>query len=67
MKEGIKLAGGRRGERNSFYGKTHSDETKEKMKEAKLNSPIRICIHCGKEGRGSNMTRYHFDNCKRKG
>lgn len=23
-----------------------------------------ICIHCGKHGKGSNMMRYHFDNCK---
>jgi hypothetical protein len=22
------------------------------------------CPHCGKEGRGPNMTRYHFHNCK---
>lgn len=66
IKEGIKLAGGRSGDKNSFYGKKHSIETIEKIKEAKLNMPIRICKHCGKEGRGSNMTRYHFDNCKRR-
>jgi len=24
------------------------------------------CPHCGKEGKGGNMTRYHFDNCKGK-
>lgn len=24
------------------------------------------CPHCSKEGRGGNMKRYHFDNCKRK-
>lgn len=23
-----------------------------------------ICPHCGKEGTGPNMTRWHFDNCK---
>lgn len=22
------------------------------------------CLHCGKVGKGSAMTRYHFDNCK---
>ena len=27
----------------------------------------RICPHCGKIGKGPNMTRYHFDNCKVKG
>jgi hypothetical protein len=25
------------------------------------------CVHCGKTGRGGNMTRFHFDNCKQKG
>lgn len=24
------------------------------------------CPHCNLEGKGPNMTRYHFDNCKRK-
>lgn len=24
----------------------------------------RECPHCGKQGKGPNMTRYHFDNCK---
>jgi len=24
----------------------------------------RICPHCGKQGRGGNMLRYHFDKCK---
>lgn len=64
MKDGIKLAGGRAGTKNSFYGKTHSEETKAKIKETKLNQPIKICPHCGNEGRGGNMTRYHFNNCK---
>ena len=27
----------------------------------------RTCVHCGKTGRGGNMTRFHFDNCKQKG
>ena len=75
----LKMSESKKGDKNIFYGKKHSeetkekmrkpksDETKQKMKEAKLNSPIRICTHCGREGRGGNMTRYHFDNCKRKG
>lgn len=25
-----------------------------------------ICPHCGKQGGGGNMPRYHFDNCKAK-
>lgn len=24
---------------------------------------IKICPHCGKSGKGPNMTRYHFGNC----
>jgi len=30
--------------------------------------PLRIvtCPHCGKEGAGGSMKRYHFDNCKEK-
>ena len=33
----------------------------------KTNSMIlKICPHCNKEGSGANMTRYHFNNCKRK-
>jgi len=27
----------------------------------------RECPHCGKQGKGPNMSRYHFDNCKQKG
>lgn len=25
---------------------------------------IHICPHCGKEGKGTSMFRWHFDNCK---
>ena len=33
---------------------------------AKMRKPrkTRTCPHCGKTGRGGNMTRYHFDNCE---
>ena len=27
----------------------------------------RTCEHCGTTGRGGNMLRYHFENCKQKG
>lgn len=49
---------------NTLKGIKRSEESRKKMKEAKLNQPTRTCPHCGKEGRGGNMTRYHFDNCK---
>lgn len=45
-------------------GATLSDETKRKISEAQKNKPILTCPHCGKEGR-ANMTRYHFDKCKK--
>lgn len=33
---------------------------------AKMRKPrkTRTCPHCGKTGRGGNMSRYHFDNCE---
>jgi hypothetical protein len=42
-----------------------SDEWKEKLKEAKARQPVRTCPHCGVTGKGPNMTRYHFDKCKK--
>jgi hypothetical protein len=45
-------------------GRPVSEETKEKMR---LKNSIKfICPHCEKEGGGSAMKRYHFDNCKLK-
>ena len=32
-----------------------------------VTTKIKKCPHCGKEGSGGNMTRYHFDNCKYRG
>lgn len=62
---------------NALKGKTRasqSEETKLKrstaLKGRKLNKGMKyqmktkICPHCGTEGKGGNMTRYHFDNCK---
>jgi hypothetical protein len=88
----------RSGENNSFYDKTHSEESRRKISDSKSGVPhIRfsclncrfelgvnnstkhfrsckgtkitsvVCPHCGKEGKpGSNMNRWHFDNCKHK-
>lgn len=53
----------------SKTGKTRepfSEEWKQALKDAKAKEPIKTCPHCGLEGKGPNMTRYHFDNCKRK-
>lgn len=48
-----------------------TDPATSSLQEGRLFSAIRgkkydtvKCPHCGKEGSGGNMTRYHFDNCK---
>lgn len=55
------------GPRTEEQRKRISEATKKAMK----NLPKRVhkkvcCPYCNKEGGGSNMTRYHFDNCKLK-
>ena len=61
------------GKDNAFYGKTHTEETKQKLSKmfkgkpsSRAGMPFRVveCPHCGLRGGGPNMTRYHFDNCK---
>lgn len=52
------------GELNNFYNKQHSEETKLTISiKAKRK---RTCPHCGLIGSISNMTRWHFDNCKKR-
>lgn len=56
-------------ETHNFYvgatsGNTLSDETKRKISEAQKKKQVVKCPHCGKEGT-INMSRYHFDNCKK--
>jgi rubrerythrin len=46
--------------RNAF-----SEEWCNNLKQAQARQPIRTCPHCGLIGKGANMTRYHFDNCKK--
>jgi len=41
-----------------------SVEWKQALKDAKQRQPIVECPHCGLAGRGPNMIRYHFRNCK---
>ncbi len=43
-----------------------SDDHKRKIKESNLNYVPVKCPHCEKEGRESQMKRWHFDNCKKK-
>jgi len=62
----------------NFKGKTYDEifgfEEAQKRKEQlskslkgkEKNLKLKICPHCGLEGRGPNMSRYHYDKCKRK-
>jgi len=62
----------------TLTGRKASEETKEKQSQSRKKflaqnpdygkgpQKIVICPHCGKSGGYSNMTRYHFDNCKHK-
>lgn len=49
-------------------GKSHSEDTKQKISESHTGMvyEARTCPYCLLNGRGPNMTRYHFDNCKMK-
>lgn len=51
-----------------MLGKTHTEETKAKIRQSQLGfkHPIKVCPHCGISGAGGNMTRYHFNNCKKR-
>lgn len=42
----------------------HTDEAKAKIAAGVFKGK---CPHCGKEGRGNLMKRWHFDKCKHKG
>ena len=42
-----------------------SEEWKQALKDAQARQPVRTCPHCNMTGKGANMTRYHFKNCKR--
>ena len=48
-----------------FKGKKQNELSKQKMKESWKSREYLVCPHCNKSGK-SNMTRYHFDNCKTK-
>lgn len=58
----------RKGHKHSLYGVAMNDDTKMKISNSLIGfrHDDRECPHCKKIGRGPNMTRYHFDNCKLK-
>jgi len=45
-------------------GTTLSEETKAKMRKPRGKQELVTCPHCAKTGGVSNMTRWHFNNCK---
>jgi len=49
--------------RKALKGRKMSPEMIQKLIDAKAKEPRRTCPHCGVEGKGANMTRYHFDKC----
>lgn len=45
-----------------------SDEVRANMSKGALSKPMVTCPHCTKVGRiGGGMSRYHFDNCRKRG
>ena len=52
----------------SSKGYNPSTETRKKLSKLRKGIPAKklTCPHCGLTGGNSNMTRYHFDNCKNK-
>ncbi len=53
---------------NSSKGFTHTETTRKKLSKLKKGIPAKklTCPHCGLTGGNSNMTRFHFENCKNK-
>ena len=67
----IKRAKERTGKTNSeFYGEEKAKQISLNLSKShkgkKYNLLPKKCPHCGREGKGPNMGRYHFDNCKYK-
>lgn len=59
----------RRKRSESLRGRQWSDENKQKLSRAKIGvktGPYRPmeCPHCGKQGAGGVMSRWHFERCK---
>lgn len=60
LKKSIALSG----EKNPFYGKRHSEESKEKLRAALKNRPKIQCPHCSKNLDPANYGKSHGDKCK---
>jgi hypothetical protein len=57
---------GKAGELNGFFGKTHSQEQRQKKREEKLSATRQTCLYCNKIIDPMNYARWHGDNCKNK-
>jgi hypothetical protein len=63
-----KMSEAKTSENHPMFGKEQTPEHRQKISESRKGVPQEQveCPHCGKIGGISNMTRYHFDNCKYK-
>lgn len=54
--------------RESQMGRVHPESVKQKISASHIGMtyPEVCCPYCGLVGRGGNMSRYHFGNCKHK-
>lgn len=62
----LKVSNANKGKTAHNKGIAADQNAIEKMRLTRLNNPIVVCPHCEKTGKGSNMVRYHFNNCKKK-
>lgn len=53
--------------RTKEHGENISKAKREKKLTTKRVYQLIVCEYCGTAGKGPNMTRYHFENCKNKG
>ena len=52
------------GDRNSMFGKSHKESSRQLMSDRAKNRPTVQCPHCSVSGAMSQMKRWHFDNCR---
>ena len=58
-----KISKSKKGRASPNKGKKMTEDQTRNMRKPKRRM---TCPHCGVEGGGGNMIRYHFDNCKMK-
>lgn len=61
-----KISDSLKGEKNPFYGKTHTLEQRQRKSKEKLSAEKKVCPHCGKTIDKMNYGRWHGDKCKSK-